>query len=76
MCMLRSLQMSSMPYCSMHMPIGWNGLTMPTEGCFVACPLSLLTLRSGVLNRTLSYMMKVILNHVPIDCGVADPNVY
>ena len=27
--------MPSMPYCSMCMPIGWNGLSMPTEVCSV-----------------------------------------
>ena len=28
-----------MPYCSMHMAIGWNGLSMPTEGCSVWMPI-------------------------------------
>ena len=37
--MLRCLSMPSMPSCSMHMPIGWNGLSMPTEGCSVHMPI-------------------------------------
>ena len=28
-----------MPYYSVHMPIGWNGLSMSTEGCFVYMPI-------------------------------------
>ena len=28
-----------MPYCSMHMPIGWNGLSMPTDECSVHMPI-------------------------------------
>ena len=31
--------MPSMPYDSMQMPIGWNGLSMPYEGCFVCMPI-------------------------------------
>ena len=30
--------MPSMPYCSVYMPIGWNGVSMPTEGCSVCMP--------------------------------------
>ena len=39
MCMLRCLSMPSIPYRSMHMPIGWNGLSMPTDGIFVCMPI-------------------------------------
>ena len=39
--MLRSLSMPHMPYCSMHMPIGWNGLSMPTERCSVCIPIAI-----------------------------------
>ena len=28
-----------MHYCFMYMPIGWNGLNMPTEGCSVHMPI-------------------------------------
>ena len=37
MSMLWSLGIPSMPYGSM--PIGWNGLSMPTEGCSVCMPI-------------------------------------
>ena len=30
--MLRCLSLTNMPFCSMDMPIGWHGLSMPTEG--------------------------------------------
>ena len=39
MCLLRSLSMSNMPYCSMQMPIGWNGVSMLTERCSVHMPI-------------------------------------
>ena len=26
-------------YCSMHMPIGWEGLSMSTDGCAVHMPI-------------------------------------
>ena len=45
-----------MSYGSMCMPVGWNGLSMPTEGCSVFMPLVIINLRSGVLNRTLSHI--------------------
>ena len=60
-----------MSYCSVHMPIGWNGLSMPTEGYSVCMPIIITNLRSGLLNR-----MKVILTHIPIECGVVDLYVY
>ena len=34
-----------MPYSSMHMPIGWNGLSMPTEGCSVHIPIGIINLK-------------------------------
>ena len=37
--MVRCLNMPSMPYCSMCMPIGWNGLSMHTEGCSECMPI-------------------------------------
>ena len=40
-----------MPYCSMHMPTGLEGLSIPTDGCLCPCPLSLLILSLGVLNH-------------------------
>ena len=40
--MLRVLSMPNMPYCSMCMPIGWNGQSMCTEGCSM-CILIVIT---------------------------------
>ena len=37
--------------------------------------ISLLILRSGVLNKTLPYMVKVVLTYIPIKCRIVDPNV-
>ena len=77
MCMLKFLSMPSMPYSSMHMPIGWNGLSMPTEGCSVYMLIVIINLKlRGVEQNSVPYMMKVILTHIPIECGVLDPYVY
>ena len=41
------------------------------------CPLSLLIFKvSGVEQDSVPYMMKVILTHIPFECGVVYPNVY
>ena len=70
-CMLRSPSMSNMPYCSMHMPIGWNGLSMPTEGCSVHMPIVTTNFKvRGVTQDSVLYMMKIILTHIPIECGL------
>ena len=38
-----------MPYDSKQMPIGWNGLSMPTEGCSVCMPIVIINFKvSGV----------------------------
>ena len=69
--------MSSMPYSSMYMPIGWNGLIMSTEGCSVHMPIVIINFKvSSVKQDSVPYMMKVILTHIPIKGGVVDPNVY
>ena len=66
-----------MPYCSMHMPIGWNGLSMPTEGCSVHMPIVITNFKvRSVKQESVPYIMKVILTHIPIECRVVDPNVY
>ena len=66
-----------MPYCSMSMPIGWNGLSMPTEGCSVHMPTVITNFKvRGDEQDAVPYIMKVILTHIPIECGVVDPNVY
>ena len=66
-----------MPYCSMHMAIGWNGLHMPTEGIPVHMPIVIINFKvRGVELDSIPYMMEVILTHIPNECGVVDPNVY
>ena len=75
--MLRSLSMPSMPCCSMHLPIGWNGLSMHTEGYSVCIPIAITNFKvRGVKQDSISYMMKVTFFDIPIECGVVDPNVY
>ena len=37
--MLLSLSMLSIPYGSVHMPIGWNRLNVPTEVCSLCMPI-------------------------------------
>ena len=50
-----------MPYCSMCMPIGWNGLNMPTEGCSVYMPIVITNFKvRGFKQDSVQYMMKVI----------------
>ena len=69
--------MPNMPYCSMYMPTGWNGLSMPTEGCSVCMPIVITNFKvRGVRQDSVPYMMKIILTHIPIECGVVDPNIY
>ena len=45
-----------MMYGSMQMPIAWNGLSMPTNVCFVHIPTGRVNFKAGVLSRTLSHM--------------------
>ena len=66
-----------MPYCSMHMPIGWNGLSMPIEGCSVHMPFIITNFKVRFVEQdSVPYMMKVIPTHIPIECAVVDPYVY
>ena len=69
--------MPSMPYSSLHMPIGWNGLSIPTEGCSVCMPIIITNFKiRGVEQDSVQYMMKVILTDIPVECEVVDPYVY
>ena len=45
MYMLWCLSMPSMPYSSMHMPKGWNELSMPTEGWLVCMPIVIINFK-------------------------------
>ena len=48
-----------------------------TEGCSVHMPIVITNFKvRGVKQDFVPYMMKVILTHIPIGCGVVDPNVY
>ena len=59
---LRCLSMPSMPYCSMHMPVDWNGLCMPSEVCSTCIPILITNFMVRHVEQTsVSYMMKVIL---------------
>ena len=61
--------MPSMPYSSMHMPIGWNGLSMPTEWCSVCMPIIITNFKVRVVEQdSVPYMLKVILTHIPVEC--------
>ena len=69
--------MPNMPYCSMYMPTGWNGLHMPTKGCSVHMSIIITNFKvRGAEQDSGPYMMKVRLTHICIKCGVIDPNVY
>ena len=65
-----------MPYCSMHMPIGWNGLCMSTAGCSVCMPIIITNFKVRVVELDCVPYMMVILTNIPIECGVVDPYVY
>ena len=63
--------MHSMPYGSMHMSIGWNGLTMPIEGCSVCMPIVITNFKvRGVKQDSVPYMMNFILTHIYIHVGL------
>ena len=50
---------------------------MPAEGYSVCMPIVITYFKvSGVKQASVTYMMKVILTHITIGCGVVDRNVY
>ena len=51
-------------YCSMHMPIGWEGLSMPNDGCSVCMPIIIYSKLRGAKQDSVLYMVKVILTHI------------
>ena len=62
--------------CSMHMPIGWKGLSMPTDGCSVCMPIIIVNYKfSGAKQDSVPYMVKVVLTDIPVECGVVYPYV-
>ena len=59
-----------MPCCSMHILFGWNGLSMPAEGSSMCMPIIIINSKlRGVEQDSVPYMMKVILTHIPVECG-------
>ena len=71
MSMLQSLGMPSIPYSSMYMNIGWNGLTMPTEGCSAHMPIIITKFKvRGVKLDSISCMMKVYLPTFLLSVGL------
>ena len=59
------------------MPIGWNGLNMPTERHSVCMPIIIANFKlRGVKQDSVPYMMKVILTHIPVECWVIDLYVH
>ena len=67
-----------MAYCSLHMPIGWNGWSMPTEGCSVFMPIVINNFKVRVWSEQHSvlYVMKVEPTHISVQCEFVEPNVY
>ena len=76
MCMLYIQSIPSMPYGSMGMAIGWNGLSMPTKECSVCMPIVINLKVSGVGQDSVPYMMEIILTHITVKCGVVDLDEY
>ena len=69
--------MASMPYGSMQMPFGWNGLSMPTEVCSVCMPIVIINFKvRGIKKDSALYMMEIILTHISVKCGIVDSDVY
>ena len=59
-----------MPYGYIQMPIGWNGISMPTVMC-VCMPIGRVYFKvRGVKKDSVPYMIKVELNYVPIKGGI------
>ena len=76
-CMIRCQSMPSMLYCSKDMPVGCNGLSMPTEGHSLCMPTIIINVEvRGVEQDSAPYMMKIVPTHIPIECGVVSLDVY
>ena len=54
------------------MPIGWNRLSMPTEGCSVCMSIVIINFKV----RGVPYLMEIKPTHISVKCGIVDPNVY
>ena len=61
--------------CFLWLPIGWNGLGMPTIIC-VCIPIGRAYFKArGVKKDSVPYMIKVKLTYVPIMGGIGYPDV-
>ena len=55
-------------YCSMCMPIGWEGLSMPAGWCSVCMPIIIINSKlRGAVQDSAPCIMKVILTHIPVE---------
>ena len=60
--------------CPMHMPIGWEGLSMPTDECSVCMPINIINSKlKNARQDSVPYIVKVILTHILVGCRVVDP---
>ena len=58
------------------MPIGWNGLNMPSNACSMCMPIGRVNFKVGMLGRILSHIsLRLYLATIPIRCGIVDSNV-
>ena len=62
--------------CSTHMPIGWEGLSMPIDRHSVSMPIIINFKLRGAEQDSVPCMMNVVLTHIAVECGVVDPYVY
>ena len=50
---------------------------MPTDGCSVHMPIVIINSKlRGAEQDSVPYMMKVVLTHIPVECGVANFYLY
>ena len=64
-----------MPLLYLQMPIGWNGLSMPTI-MSVCIPIGRVYFKAmGVKKGSLPYMVMVELTNIPVKCGIVYPDV-
>ena len=59
--------------CSVHMPIGWEGLSMSTDECSVYMPIN--SRFWGAKKDSVPYMVKTILTQISVECGVVNSHV-
>ena len=50
---------------------------MPTDWCSLCMPSIIINSKlRGAEQDSVLYMMKVLLTHIPVECGFVDPYVY